>query len=506
MKIPILKSIEIHSLRVAIIDETKSYSYSELERQSVQIAKMLKETNIQLEGSRIAVLLNPGFQFAAAALAVWRVGAIFVPLSVNSPDSAILYVLDDITASIILTDNNFELNISALSKRANAQLLNVENAQSAKVILQDILYKSDREALIIYTSGTSGKPKGVVISLGNLEAQMTILINAWQWSADDVILNILPLHHVHGLINALFCPLYAGAAVYFLPKFDTNVVWSLFKSDRINVFMAVPTIYVKLIADFDAADENEQLKRKEAISSFRMMVSGSAALPVKVLDKWKTMSGHILLERYGMTEIGMAISNPYKGERRAGFVGMPLPGVQVRLFDESTNLLIDNDEEAGEIQIKGPSVFKCYWNRSEVTANSFTKEGWFKTGDLAVRNNGYYKILGRISSDVIKSGGYKLSALEIEEQLREHPNIIDCAVVGIPDEEWGEKVAAAIVFKTELSLNFDSQLTQWLKERIAPYKIPRIWRFLKELPRNEMGKVIKNDLITIFNQKNDTSA
>jgi malonyl-CoA/methylmalonyl-CoA synthetase len=230
------------------------------------------------------------------------------------------------------------------------------------------------------------------------------------------------------------------------------------------------------------------------MGKFRLMVCGSAALPVSIMEKWRRISGQTLLERYGMTEIGMAISNPYDGERRAGFVGLALPGVSVRLVDE--NYQNTTGPESGEIIIKGANVFREYWNRPEATHNSFTDDDWFKTGDIAMVEDGYYRILGRNSVDIIKSGGYKISALEIEEALRDNELIIDCAVVGVPDEEWGELIVAAIITsQTDVDL---SALNLWLRNKIAPYKTPRKYLLVDELPKNAMGKVVKNDVKNLF--------
>jgi malonyl-CoA/methylmalonyl-CoA synthetase len=229
------------------------------------------------------------------------------------------------------------------------------------------------------------------------------------------------------------------------------------------------------------------------MSAFRLMVSGSAALPASVMERWKEVSGHTLLERYGMTEIGMAISNPYREDRRTGYIGSPLPGVEVRLVDEAFEAVALGTP--GEIQVKGPGVFATYWGKAEATQKAFTEDGWFKTGDIAVIKNGFYRILGRDSIDIIKSGGYKISALEIEEVLRSHALIKDCAVVGIPNEEWGELVAAVLVIETTLEL---AELKDWLKERLPNYKSPKVYQILNELPRNAMGKVVKNELKPLF--------
>jgi malonyl-CoA/methylmalonyl-CoA synthetase len=224
------------------------------------------------------------------------------------------------------------------------------------------------------------------------------------------------------------------------------------------------------------------------------MVSGSAALPVSVMEKWEKLSGHRLLERYGMTELGMAISNPYHGERRAGYIGKPLMGVTVRLVDEENKEV--ETGQAGEIQVKGANVFKEYWQKEKATIDTFTADGWFKTGDVAVVEDEYYRILGRSSIDIIKSGGYKISALEIEEVLRTYPNVKDCSVVGLENEEWGELVSAALIVEDK-NLN-TSELNEWIRQKMPAYKVPRKYILVEDFPRNAMGKVVKNELKKMF--------
>jgi malonyl-CoA/methylmalonyl-CoA synthetase len=256
----------------------------------------------------------------------------------------------------------------------------------------------------------------------------------------------------------------------------------------------VPTIYYKLITYWEQQNEETKVEIFKNLFAFRLMVSGSAALPVSVMEKWKTISGHTLLERYGMTEIGMGVSNPYNGDRKAGYIGQPLPGVSVILVDEDYKEV--EMGQPGEILIKGDNVFKEYWGKPEATQKAFTPDGWFKTGDVAVYEEGYLKILGRDSIDIIKSGGYKISALEIEEVLRKHPEIKDCAVIGVPNEEWGELVAAAVVLNNQ---NFNTdELNDWIRDLMPAYKTPRKYLAIEDLPRNAMGKVTKNDIKTLF--------
>jgi malonyl-CoA/methylmalonyl-CoA synthetase len=259
--------------------------------------------------------------------------------------------------------------------------------------------------------------------------------------------------------------------------------------------MAVPTIYVKLISAWNAASSDRQQLYSQAASKLRLMVSGSAALPVSVLEQWKSITGQTLLERYGMTEIGMALSNPLHGERRPGFVGTPLPGVEVMLADEE-GCRIEDERVEGEICIHGETVFKEYWANEEATRRAF-RDGWFLTGDISVIEGGAYKILGRKSVDIIKSGGFKISALEIEEVLRTHPDIQECAVVGVPDDEWGERVSAVVIPVTGRSIALE-KLRKWAVDKLAKYKIPSDLLVVEELPRNVMGKVMKPAVRKLF--------
>jgi malonyl-CoA/methylmalonyl-CoA synthetase len=336
----------------------------------------------------------------------------------------------------------------------------------------------------------------VVTTHVNLESQVACLIRAWGWVPDDRILLVLPLHHVHGIVNVLACALWAGATCEMLPAFDAEAVWDRLASGYVTLFMAVPTIYRKLIAAWDGAPPERQRALSQGSARLRLMVSGSAALPVQTLERWRGITGHTLLERYGMTEIGMALSNPLEGERRPGSVGIPLPGVGVRLVDERGKEVPPGTP--GEIEVRGGNVFLEYWGRPEATREAF-RDGWFRTGDLAVLENGAYRILGRSSVDIIKTGGYKVSALEIEEVLRSHPDILECAVVGVADAEWGERVAAAVELRAGGSLELEG-LKSWSRERLAPYKIPRRLRVVSALPRNAMGKVTKPEVAALFRE------
>lgn len=492
----LIENAVIHKNRIAIISDQQEYTYADLLRASESIAGILLGGRQDLEEARVGFIVAPGFDYVKIQWAIWRAGGIAVPLSLSNPLPAQEYVMADADYSILIADDEFCDLLGPII--SNPDILFIKTGDLAvqvsdPVELPDIA--GERRAMIIYTSGTTGQPKGVVTTHQNIESQILTLVNAWVWSQEDRILNILPLHHVHGLINVVACALWSGASCVFLKKFDPQAVIRLLCQGEINVFMAVPTIYYKLVSYWSELATKDQREMKTALSKFRLMVSGSAALPVSVMKQWQDISGQILLERYGMTEIGMAISNTYNGERKAGHIGQPLSGVDIRLVDERNNILAAG--QTGEIQVKGPNVFKEYWRKPEATNKAFTEDGWFKTGDVAMLNNDSYRILGRMSVDIIKSGGYKISALEIEEVLRTHPQISDCAVVGIPDLEWNEIIGASLVLRQSQPIDFE-ELTAWLKERLPIYKIPRKYLIQEDLPRNAMGKVTKKELKTAF--------
>ncbi len=475
--------------RDAIRSHGKSYRYADLMKSSGAIAVNLLEGREDLEEERIAFLVAPSFEYVAVQWAIWKAGGIAVPLCVHHPLPSIEYVLKDTGSMLIIADETYAELLSPLVSENGWRLMPLTE------LLKDVsgtlpTIGAGRRAMILYTSGTTSKPKGVVTTHRHIEAQITTLVNAWEWEEDDCILNTLPLHHVHGIINAMSCALWVGACCEFLAKFDAAEVWDRITSGSISLFMGVPTMYYRLIGYWEEQPKVVQEKMSEAVSRLRLMVSGSAALPVKVFEKWQAISGHTLLERYGMTEIGMGLGNPYRGERRPGHVGQPFEGVSIKLVNADLSDVAEG--EAGEILIKGPSVFDEYWNKPEATKAAFTADGWFITGDTAQLNNGSYKILGRNSVDIIKSGGYKISALEIEDVLRRHPDIDDCAVVGVPDEEWGELITAVVVSSVD-PLDYDL-LGFWIREQLPAYKIPRKYVRKKGLPRNVLGKVTKSVL------------
>ncbi|BDI16096.1 long-chain-fatty-acid--CoA ligase [Nostoc cf. commune SO-36] len=498
MNLPLIIRAEEHNDKIAIAATDGAFTYRDLLHTSGQIATVLLHFEEDLQEQRVAFLIPPGFEYVATQWGIWRAGGIAVPLCVSHPRPELEYVITNSGASIIVAHPNFEGILRSLPPQASlAEKHNLRFILTSETLPSDIalLPKIDitRRALILYTSGTTGKPKGVVTTHENIQAQVTSLTTAWEWTSSDRILHILPLHHIHGIINVLTCALWAGAECHLLSKFDTETVWNRICDGDLTLFMAVPTIYVKLITAWENASRERQKSMSEGCAKMRLMVSGSAALPVQVLEKWQTISGHFLLERYGMTEIGMALSNPLHGERLAGYVGKPLPEVEVRLVDE--NGLVPTGTP-GEIQVKGPGVFIEYWQNPQATAKAF-QDGWFRTGDTAVVENGNYRILGRISVDIIKTGGYKVSALEIEEVLRSHPDIQECAVVGVADLEWGERVCAALVLQGTQPLTLEA-FRSWAKERLAVYKVPTQILIVEELPRNAMGKVTKPTVVELF--------
>ncbi|MEA5602851.1 acyl-CoA synthetase [Nostoc sp. UHCC 0252] len=499
MNLPLIIRAEEHNQKIAIATTDGAFTYRDLLHTSSQIATSLLQNREDLQEERVAFLVPPGFEYVATQWGIWRAGGIAVPLCVSHPRPELEYVITNSGASIIVAHPNFEGMLRSLPPQASlAESLNLRFILTSETLPSNIARLPEvditRRALILYTSGTTGKPKGVVTTHQNIQAQVTSLNTAWEWTSSERILHILPLHHIHGIINVLTCALWAGAECHLLSKFDTETVWRRICDGNLTLFMAVPTIYVKLITAWENASKEHQKSMSEGCAKMRLMVSGSAALPVQVLEKWQSISGHFLLERYGMTEIGMALSNPLHGERLAGYVGKPLPEVEVRLVDENGDLVPTGTP--GEIQVKGPGVFLEYWQNPEATAKAF-QDGWFCTGDTAVVENGNYRILGRMSVDIIKTGGYKVSALEIEEVLRSHPDILECAVVGVADIEWGERVCAALVLQGLQPLTLEA-FRSWAKERLAVYKVPTQILIVEELPRNAMGKVTKPTVVDLF--------
>ena len=487
---PIVARAGSHAARTAIVDGHYSYSYEDLRRVSMRIAVQLLAGRDTLGEARVAFLVAPGFEHVAIQWGIWCAGGIAVPLPLSHTPAELEYLIRDSEASIVIADAQSSGVLAPIANAAGArchrsdELVPTSPTIPTIPTIPRIPTHPNQRAMIVYTSGTTNRPKGVVTTHAHITAQIASLITAWDWTRADRTLLVLPLHHVHGIINVVCCALWSGALLEIHPRFESEAAWDRLASGELTVFTAVPTIYHRLIQSWEAADPDVQRTRSTGCRSLRLMMSGSAALPRIVLDRWKQISGHVLLERYGMTEVGMALSNPLRGERRPGFVGQPLPGVSARLVE-------------AELQLKGPGVFSEYWKRPEITRQSFAAGGWFRTGDVAVVENGAYRLLGRLSVDIIKSGGDKISALEIEEVLRTHPAIGECAVVGIDDLEWGQRVCCAVELKAGQLIELDD-LREWARTRLAPHKIPKALACVAQLPRNAMGKVVKPEVTRFF--------
>ena len=477
--------------RTAIKGDGESYSYGQLLEDSAGVAAGLLDGKADLEGARVCFLVPPGYDYVAVQWGIWRAGGVAVPLGIMHPLPELQYTVEDSGAIAIVADPELLEKVRPLAESGDLPLLSSQELMLHEPAALPVL-EPDRHAMILYTSGTTSRPKGVVTSHATIQAQITSLVEAWGWTAEDQILHVLPLHHIHGIINVLGCALWSGACCEFLPKFEAASVWERLASGELSLFMAVPTIYSRLISAWNDAPESDQQRYSEGCRQMRLMVSGSAALPVSTLETWRSISGQTLLERYGMTEIGMGLSNPLEGERVPGHVGKPLPGVEIRRVNDEGEPV--PDDVPCEIQVRGPCLFEYYWNRPEATEEAFV-DGWFRTGDVTVVEDGIYRILGRSSVDIIKTGGEKVSALEIEEVLRTHPAIAQCAVVGVEDDEWGERVAACLVVDQELTLE---TLRDWAKQLLAVYKVPSLLLLVDELPSNAMGKVQKPAIKKLF--------
>ncbi|KAF6260638.1 hypothetical protein COO60DRAFT_1684228 [Scenedesmus sp. NREL 46B-D3] len=467
-------------------------------------------------------------QYVAATWATWMAGGVAVPLAVSHPPQELEYVIRDAGVSAVLTAPAGHGKLKDVTHAAGAALHVVEQGLfegsdpwlakcSSSVQQQDWQDDSSSSggmrdasagALIVYTSGTTGKPKGALHTHASLAAQVRCLSHAWQWRGSDAMLHALPLHHVHGIVNGLYCAHYSGASVSLLPKFSPAAVWQqLIVSGSVrasncegdvSVLMAVPTMYSYLLSYYDSHMTPEQQRAaRAAAAGLRLAVSGSAAAPVPLLQRWQALSGQRLLERYGMTETGMILSNPYEGERRPGFVGLPLPGVEVKVVQQSSSS--SSMPQQGELAVRGPMLFRGYWGRAQATAEAFDAEGYFLTGDTVSLEGQppYYRIMGRSSVDVIKSGGFKISALDVEGALLAHPGVAEAAVLGLPDELLGQAVAALIeALKGDALL---AQLKGLARRELPSYCLPRVWRLLHApLPRNAMGKVNKKELLATF--------
>lgn len=473
--------------KTALVEGDQHYSFGEVNSSIDRFASGLLNGSTDLNEERIAFFIPASLDYVTVMHGIWRAGGIAVPLNVASAVAELDHYLTSASVTRMIANGDYQASLKDLCQRLNIELVSVEDVLNDSISPLPIIAQ-ERRAMMLFTSGTTNKPKGVVSTHKTIQAQITTLIEAWCWTDEDVIPLFLPVHHIHGIINILSCGLWAGATVHLFSKFDIPKITAEIVADRYNVFMAVPTIYVKLMQYFDSIDQEQVQKICDGFARMRLNISGSAACPVKLFNQWETLTGQVLLERYGMTEIGMGISNPYSSERRAGFVGQALPGVKIALFNDYDEI-INEEGLSGEIRVQGDNVFLEYWDNEKATTESF-KDGWFCTGDVAVLESGYYRIMGRSSVDIIKSGGYKLSALEIEGVLLMHDAILEVAVIGVEDETWGESVTAFIGLNPNATLEFE-ELRAWCDGKMSSYKIPKSIKLIDALPRNAMGKVTK---------------
>jgi malonyl-CoA/methylmalonyl-CoA synthetase len=472
--------------------DQRYYSWQDIQRASAKLANLLVSLDLK-PGARIAVQVEKSAEAMILYLATLRSGYVFLPLNTAYQHAEISYFIQDAAPEVVVcSPQNFGW-VSQIAFQAGSQhvfTLDAPTQGNNRGSLLDratpmsdqfttVHSQADDLAAILYTSGTTGRSKGAMLSHDNLAANAKVLKETWAWQDGDVLLHALPLFHVHGLFVALHGALLNGSKMIFLPKFDTDQVLHFLPQS--TVFMGVPTYYVRLLQD---SSFNQSL-----CTTMRLFISGSAPLLMETFHDFKQRTCHTILERYGMSETTMLVSNPYRGERKAGTVGLPLTGVDVRVMNAQGN--IAGVAEIGDIQVKGANVFQGYWRMPEKTAEEFTVDGFFRTGDVGkFDEDGYLSIVGR-SKDLIISGGYNVYPKEIESVIDEMSEVIESAVIGLTHADFGEAVCAVIVLKKAAKLDAASVITR-LKSQIANFKVPKQIFFLDELPRNTMGKVQKN--------------
>jgi len=443
-----------------------------LERASRRVAGRFHRAGLA-PGDRVLCSAASSMELVVAYLAALRLGLVVVPANTAYLEREIAHVVGDAEPRAAIVDDPGRGQWAR--KAAGGDLLVVgpeADLPDGEPPELDLAGRGD-PALICYTSGTTGAPKGAVLRHGNLLASAQALRLAWRWAQDDLLVLALPLFHIHGLGVGLHGTLLAGASAVLLPRFDVDEVLDAVRDHRATLFFGVPTMYTRLAGSPRAGE----------LAALRLLVSGSAALPPTVFERLAEQAGQRVLERYGMTETIMNVSNPHDGERRPGTVGLPLPGVELRLADGD-----------GEVLLRGPNVFGGYWRNAQATAEAFDADGWFRTGDLgSLDERGYLRIEGR-SKELIITGGYNVHPREVEELLLEHPRVAEVAVVGTPSEEWGEVVTAFVVPADPGDPPDPQELLAFAGGRLAAFKRPRLVRYLEALPRNALGKVLKHEL------------
>lgn len=472
-------------------DTGLAYSWRDLDRATAMLANLLQSLGLE-EGARIAVQVEKSVEAMLLYLATLRAGYVFLPLNTAYQKAEIEYFVGNAEPAVVVcTPANFGW-VSKIAFQAGTHHVFTLGDDRTGSLLQRAGVQRDRHepvaradddlAAILYTSGTTGRSKGAMLTHGNLRSNAEVLKDYWGWRKGDVLVHALPIFHVHGLFVALHGALLNGSKMLWFGRFDPKKV--IDKLPEATVFMGVPTLYTRMLA--------EPALTKEACRNMRLFVSGSAPLLLETFNEWRERTGHTILERYGMSETVMLTSNPYDaklGERRGGTVGFPLPGVGLRVRDDQGQDLPTG--EIGGIQVKGPNVFQGYWRMPEKTKEEFTADGWFRTGDVGkVDERGYVTIVGR-SKDLIISGGYNVYPAEIEGYLNDMPGVAESAVVGVPHPDFGEVGVAIVIPKAGASVEGDALIAH-LKSQLANFKIPKRCFVVRELPRNTMGKVQKN--------------
>ncbi len=467
------------------------YSWRDLERASAMLANLLASLDIPA-GSRVAAHTEKSVEALLLYLATLRAGFVYLPLNTAYQQAELAYFIGNAEPAVVVCSSR---NFPWLSKLAFQQGVAhvftldddrtgtlLERASHFPDVHEPVLRRADDLAAILYTSGTTGRSKGAMLSHGNLLSNAQVLKDHWDWQPGDVLIHALPIFHVHGLFVASHGALLNGSKMLWLSKFDPRAV--IERLPRATVFMGVPTLYVRLLQEGGLT--------RSACAGMRLFISGSAPLLIETFRDWQDRTGHVILERYGMSETVMLTSNPCRasdGQRVGGTVGPALPGVGVRVVDDAGAAL--PADEIGHVQVRGPNVFGGYWRMPEKTAEEFTADGWFKTGDVGRFDaRGYLTIVGR-SKDLIISGGYNVYPAEIEGYLNDMPGVAESAVIGVPHPDFGEGVVAVIVPKVGTALDAEA-LVAALKSQIANYKVPKRAFVVADLPRNAMGKVQKN--------------
>jgi len=460
--------------------------YDDLAAASARVAHALAAAGCR-PGDRVAAQVDKHWHVLALYLACLRAGFVYLPLNTGYQRAELAYFFDDAKPRVIVCDEGHLGVVAALAREATVLTLPelFDRARGKPAEHPPVERAPDDLATILYTSGTTGRSKGAMITHRNLASNALTLVSEWGFTSGDVLLHALPIYHVHGLFVAIHCALLAGARMLWLPKFDAREVASLLP--RATVMMGVPTFYTRLLA--------EPSFTREASRAIRLFVSGSAPLLAETFAEFEARTGQAILERYGMTETGMMTSNPLDGARVGGTVGRPLPGVDVRVMDDEGRACAPG--VVGGVQVKGPNVFAGYWQMPEKTREEFTADGYFRTGDVGEwaadgPGRGYLRLVGR-AKDLIITGGLNVYPKEIEERIDRMEGVVESAVVGVPDPDFGEAVAAVIVGKRGHGLT-EAKVIAALKGEIASFKVPKRVVFVEALPRNAMGKVQKNAL------------